>query len=319
MALTTTTSWTDYVEEAFDTTVSWYLRDMPMFRQIVDKRPVSQAMPGTPITLTVEGELALSTTPLNETTDVDSVAMPVPRRVQVTPNEYGNSTIHTLKLDKQDFTQSTVKRIGLSLANNQADSIDLLIKTVLDAGTNKLYSTETAAAGALTGPADEPFNAYNAAAAVSLLRSRKAMGREGDLFVAYIHPDVAYDLRIAGGTNAWVAPHQYVDTSNLYAGEVGSFHGARYIETNRCTVVAGTPDQYTTYFFGREALVEASVVEPHTVVGPVVDKLKRFYPIGWYGFLGWTIFRQNALQLVISESSLETGGVVDHTTYDPKA
>ncbi len=319
MAIVNTTNWSEYVEEAFDTTVAWFLRDMPMFRQIVDKHPVSQAMPGSPITLTIDGELPLATTPLSENTDVDSVAMPDPRRVSVTPYEYGNSTIHTLKLTKQDFTQATVRRISQSLAFNQADSIDSLIRTVIDAGTNKLYTTETAAPGSLSGPADEPFNAYSAAAAVSLLRGRKAQGREGDMYTAYIHPDVAYDLRLSSGTQSWRAPHEYVDTSNIYSGEVGAFHGARYIETNRCGVTAGTPDQYTTYFFGRDVLLEASVVEPHTVVGPVVDKLKRFYPIGWHAFLGWTLYRQNALQLVVSESSLETGSLVDHSTYDPKA
>lgn len=319
MTLVTTVNWSEYVEEAFDTTVAWYLRDQPMFRQIVDKHPVSQAMPGTPITLTIEGELPLATTPLSEVVDVDSVAMPDPRRVQVTPNEYGNSTIHTLKLTKQDFTQATVKRIGQSLANNQADSIDSLIKTVIDAGTNVLHCTEASGPGSLTGPADEPINAWTIAAAVSLLRGRKAMGREGDMYMSYIHPDVAYDLRLSTGTQSWRAPHEYVDTSNIYSGEVGSFHGARFVETNRCTVTAGTPDLYKTYFFGREVLLEASVVEPHTVVGPVVDKLKRFYPIGWYAFLGWTLYRQNCLQLVSSESSLETLSLVDHSTYDPKA
>jgi N4-gp56 family major capsid protein len=313
VAITNTTTWSEYVEETFDTTVAWFLRDMPMFRQIVDKHPVSQAMPGSPITLTIEGELGLATTPLSENTDVDSVVMPDPRRVSVTPLEYGNSTIHTLKLTKQDFTASTVKRIGQSIAFNQADSIDSLIKTVIDAGSNVLYSTSTTTAGDTTGPAAQPFNTFNSAAAVSLLRSRKAQGREGDMFMAYIHPDVAYDLRIASGTNAWLPPHQYNDTSNIYAGEVGSFHGARYIETNRCTQATTT---YTTYFFGRECLLEASVVEPHTVVGPVVDKLKRFFPVGWYAFLGWTLYRQNALQLVKSTSSINALHV---GTYDPKA
>jgi len=316
MTIVNTTSWSEYVEEAFDTTVAWFLRDMPMFRQIVDKRPVSQAMPGSPITLTIEGELGLSTTPLSENTDVDSVAMPDPRRVSVTPYEYGNSTIHTLKLTKQDFTASTVKRIGQSLAFNQADSIDQLIKTVIDAGSNKLYSTSTTAPGALSGPATQALNTYNVAAAVSLLRGRKAQGREGDYFMGYIHPDVAYDLRLASGTNAWLPPHQYQDAGPIYAGEVGSFHGARFVETNRCTNTSG---QYNTYFFGREVLLEASVVEPHTVVGPVVDKLKRFYPLGWYAFLGHTLYRQNALQLVVSTSSLQTASLVDHSTFDPKA
>lgn len=316
MALTSTTTWTDYVEEAFDTSVSWFLRDMPMFRQIVDKRPVSQAMPGSPITLTIDGEMPLATTPLSEVVDVDAVAMPTPRRVSVTPNEYGNSTIHTLKLTKQDFTAATVKRIGQSIAFNQADSIDQLVKAELDTATNVLFSTTTTGPGDITGPADEPINAFNIAAAVSLLRGRKSQAREGELYVSYIHPDVAYDLRLSTGTNAWVNPHQYVDTREIYVGEVGTFHGARFIETNRCTVVAGTPDIYTTYFFGRECLLEATVVEPHVVVGPVVDKLKRFYPVGWYAFLGWEVFRQNAIQLVKTTSSIES---LKSGTYDPKA
>src|SRR5215216_2400688 len=104
MTLTTTSTWSEYVEETFDTAVAWFLRDMPMFRQIVDKHPVSQAMPGSPITLTIEGELPLATTALSEVVDVDSVVMPDPRRVSVTPLEYGNSVIHTLKLSKLDFT-----------------------------------------------------------------------------------------------------------------------------------------------------------------------------------------------------------------------
>lgn len=313
MALTNTTSWVNYVETAFDTSVAWFLRDMPMFRQIVDKRPVSQAMPGSPITLTIDGELSLATTPLSENFDVDAVAMPTPRRVSVTPFEYGNSTIHTLKLEKQDFTQATVKRIGQSIAFNQADSIDQLVKTVIDGGTNVLFSTSTSGPGDVTGPASTAFNAFNAAAAVSLLRGRKAQAKEGETFMSYIHPDVAYDLRLASGTNAWVNPHQYVDTGAIYNGEVGQFHGARYVETNRCTVSGSA---YTTYYFGREALLEASCVEPHVVVGPVVDKLKRFYPVGWYAFLGWSLYRQNALQLVKSTSSITA---LHPGTYDGKA
>jgi N4-gp56 family major capsid protein len=314
MALTNTTTWSEYVQTAFDTTVAWFLRDMPMFRQIVDKRPVSQAMPGSPITLTIEGEMPLATTALSENTDIDSVVMADPRQVSVTPLEYGNSTIHTLKLTKQDFTAATVKRIGQSIAFNQADSIDSLVKTVIDSGTNILYSLNTTGPGDTTGPAASPLNAFNAAAAVSLLRGRKAQPREGEMYMAYIHPDVAYDLRLAAGTTAWQNPHSYVDTANIYNGEVGSFHGARYVETNRCTLPTATT--YNTYYFGRECLLEASCIEPHVVVGPVVDKLKRFFPVGWYAFLGWTLYRQNALQLVRTTSSINA---LHPGTYDPKA
>lgn len=76
-----------------------------------------------------------------------------------------------------------------------------------------------------------------------------------------------------------------------------------------------TPDNYTTYFLGREAVVEAVAVEPHTVVGPVTDNLKRFQPVGWYGLLGQSLFRQNSLQLVKTASSIEAIS----TAFNPSA
>jgi hypothetical protein len=61
---------------------------------------------------------------------------------------------------------------------------------------------------------------------------------------------------------------------------------------------------YRTLIFGRQALCEAVAEEPHTVIGPVIDKLMRFRPIGWLGLLGWNIYRQECLQRIESASSL---------------
>jgi len=44
--------------------------------------------------------------------------------------------------------------------------------------------------------------------------------------------------------------------------------------------------------------------EPHTVVGPVVDKLNRFRPIGWYGILGFKVYREEALYRLETASSV---------------
>jgi hypothetical protein len=53
---------------------------------------------------------------------------------------------------------------------------------------------------------------------------------------------------------------------------------------------------------------------PHTVVGPVTDKLKRFQPVGWYALLGAAIYRQNSLQLVRTSATLNgLGGAVDYS------
>lgn len=61
---------------------------------------------------------------------------------------------------------------------------------------------------------------------------------------------------------------------------------------------------YRTIFAGREALAEGVVVEPEVRVGVVPDRLNRFFPLGWYGYLGWTRFRENCLWRLESGSSM---------------
>jgi len=61
---------------------------------------------------------------------------------------------------------------------------------------------------------------------------------------------------------------------------------------------------FNTYFAGQQALAEAVAEEPHVVIGPVVDKLMRHRPLGWYGVLGQAIYRQEALYRVETSSSI---------------
>jgi N4-gp56 family major capsid protein len=315
MADTTTTVWTDYVETAFDTVAETYLKAQVQFRAMVDKRPAAQAMPGDVITLTIGKQLAASSTPLTEGSDVTPVAMPAPRRVTVTLAEYGNVVQYTNLLTKVAFTKTVAKDIGMEIAENQSESLDAVYKAILDAGTNKLWQ-HTNGTFATTDQTTNTgvLKATAVAAAVSLLKKRRAMKRDGAFYVAHIHPDVAYDLRLETGTTAWANPHQYVDTAQIYAGEIGSFHGARFVENDRCTTVTSGVVQYNTYFFGKQAIAEAVAEEPHTVVGLQTDKLKRFSPVGWYGILGASLYRQNALQLVRSSASIAgLGGAVDYS------
>jgi len=61
---------------------------------------------------------------------------------------------------------------------------------------------------------------------------------------------------------------------------------------------------YRTIIAGKQALAEAVAQEPSVVVGPVVDKLMRFRPIGWYGVLGFARYREQALYRIESSSSI---------------
>jgi hypothetical protein len=72
------------------------------------------------------------------------------------------------------------------------------------------------------------------------------------------------------------------------------------------TVVTVTPVTrvFSTILAGKQALAEAVSQEPNVVIGPVTDKLLRFRPIGWYGVLGWSIYRNEALYRIETGSSI---------------
>ena len=87
----------------------------------------------------------------------------------------------------------------------------------------------------------------------------------------------------------------------------GVYGGAYVVETPRAlsaTDGASSETVYRTTVCGQQALAEATAVEPGVVIGPVVDKLMRFRPVGWYSLQGWSIYRQEALYRIESSSSI---------------
>jgi len=102
-------------------------------------------------------------------------------------------------------------------------------------------------------------------------------------------------------------PHEYSAAENIWAGEIGNFEGAYFIESPRLRKANDGDSSipvYRTFLAGQQALAEAVAEEPHVVIGPVVDKLMRQRPIGWYGVLGHAIYRQEALFRIESASSI---------------
>jgi len=305
------TAWSNALAAGYDRLLRFQLRSRPIFRQLVDVTPADVTNPGATVTLSVVQEFsALATTPLGETTDVAAVAPPNWNRVTVTVNEYGNAAIPTIRLRKLSFTDVDPALANV-LGKNMIDTLDSLVRSTVDAGTHILGKNAGTVKSDASGFAEasvaagDKFDSTLARDAVQLLRRRNVSGRDNaDLFVAIIHPDVAVDVMSDTG---WLAPHQYVDTSNIYNSEIGTYAGARYIQSPRCTIVndgSASTSVYRTYFLGAEALVEAQVEDAHTVIGPQTDHLRRFFPMGWYFHGGWAIFRQEALQQVRSSGSL---------------
>lgn len=313
-AFTGTAAMSNLVQTTYDRALEFALRKQPMFRQVADKRPVQQAMPGSSVVFELYQDLAPATTPLNELVDPDAVAAGNPTQVTVTLNEYGNAILVSNKLDLFSFTDVTAGLVN-QVAWNMVDSIDFVVKSVLDAGNN--YIRDNGASGPVYNGAQttvgttaaDIFASTWVRLAVAKLRGNAVHPNKGSFFTAYAHPDVTHDLKAETGAAAWRDPHNYSAPDNIWASEIGAYEGVVFIETPRATLqsnagAGGTVDVYNTLFTGQQALAEAVAEEFHTVRGPVVDKLTRQQPFGWYGVAGWSIYRQEALIRAESASSI---------------
>jgi N4-gp56 family major capsid protein len=249
------------------------------------------------------------------------VALGNPTTTTITLNEYGNVILRTRKLFLYSLSDVD-PAIANIIAYNAADSIDRVVQTELRSGTNviqrKAGTVTYVTNGTVSTPvgttmaATDSYTSAMARMAPVKLRANKAVPIKGSLYWAAIHPEVSYDLRSETGAAGWRDPHNYSAAGNIWAGEIGTYEGAFYIESPRCynAVDAGTGDntvrRFRTYYAGREALAEAVSEEFHVVAGPIVDKLGRFRPLGWYGVGGWKIFRNEALIRVESTSTINS-------------
>ncbi len=292
------------VQKAYDRLVEFALRSQPLLRSVADKRPAQQAMPGSSVVLQIYTDLSQATTALSEQVDPNSVALGTPSQVTVTLAEYGNAALVTRKL--QLFSLADVDpAIADIIAFNMADSVDEVAQTTLRAGDNVFYGGAATSTGTVTSGMG--LTSALVRKTVAKLRAGKAVPRKGSMYWAAVHPEVSHDLRAETGAGGWRLPHEYQSNDNIWAGEIGEYEGAYFIESPRlynATDGATSARVFRSYFAGKQALAEAVSEEPHVVIGPVTDKLMRFRPIGWYGVLGFAIYRQAALYRIETGSSI---------------
>jgi N4-gp56 family major capsid protein len=280
------------------------LRSQPLIRDIADKRPVQQAMPGSSVVFQIYQDLAQATSTLTENVDPDAVALSNTNTVTVTLNEYGNAALLTRKLGL--FSLSDVDPAAADiLAYNMADSLDAVAMTTLRGGSNVIYASTASSTATVTNAMT--ITTANLRKAVAKLRAGLAVPRMGSLYACYIHPEVSHDVRAETGSGGFQDLHKYDASDNFWPGFIGTYEGAYFIETPRmynATDGASSARVFRTVLAGKQALAEAVAEDPHTVIGPVTDKLMRARPIGWYGVLGWARFREAALYRIESTSSI---------------
>lgn len=291
---------TNTVKPAWDLAFRTALNILPTCRQFVDVRPQRPTHQGDSITLQLtqnhsEATITAAKTPLNEQADPDAVQHPSTQTVTLTPAEYGFLELTTAKLRNRSMVplQPEVVR---TVADHCGKVVDELLQDQMVLGTQVYRGGDKGTTGALT--TGDTLTSKMIQLAVTKLRGNGAETRDGQFYGGIVHPNVVFDIRRESGPNGWRTPQEYMNDLKLYRGEFGEWEGVRFIQNARARKANdGTTGAtvYRSYILGREALAEAVVVEPGVEVSPIVDRFRRFVPVGWYGDLAFKIFRDAAL------------------------
>jgi N4-gp56 family major capsid protein len=213
--------------------------------------------------------------------------------VTATAAEWGAFVEATSLLRKVSFDPVATTDALRLLGRNAKDAIDKAYLTALStAGTvqfggDATDTDEVAAGDTLT------INDIQKAIRTLELADAPKFSREGSLehYVCITSPYGVYNLR---RDNDWQAPHEYVDTKNIYSGELGMYNGVVFVSSSNYFVDegagAGTPgiDVHSTFVFGEEAYggVYLGSDAVRTIVHPpgssgAVDALDMLGTIGW--------------------------------------
>jgi N4-gp56 family major capsid protein len=300
----------DTVKTVFNRTALDAYRAANVFRRVADVKWSREMppMPGSAVTFTIITALAPAISALAEATEPTPVNIADSQKT-VTLVEQGNAVKHTKKLRLTTFLNFDMA-VPREVAANMEESMDIVARNVLNGGTNVLYSGDATSTATLD--AADVFSGNNARRSRAFLAKNNTPGPGGGSiggpYIGFIHPDVSYDFMAETGQQAWSAPHVYVDTANIYTGEIGMFAGVRWVENANCPINAdagaGNVDAYSTLVVGEQALGEAVGEAQHMVIAGPFDDLQRFISVGWYGLLGYGRIRENSLLRYESASSI---------------
>ena len=293
---------------AFDKRSYFALRSKLQFIQAATVKGAPYHVGGT-VQFNITDDLAVATSTLSETADVTPVALS-DSTVNVTLAEYGN-TVRTTRLARGTAYRTIDADAANVVGYNAGDSIDTLARNVLVGGTNVTYAG--AATSTATVAASHTLASEDIRAAVAQLRGSSAPTLVGDLYMGYLHPDQAVDLRAETGGAGWNEPMNNSEATRRFRGIVGVYEGVAWMETPRVRLTAdagvSNVDVYDALIMGDEALAMAyssseSAALPQVVRGEVTDTLRRLVPVGWYWLGGFSIFREACLHRIETASSI---------------
>lgn len=186
--------------------------------------------------------LPKATTPLTEGVTPTGNILDV-QTITATVSQYGDYIVQSDVLELTALDNTVLEATKL-LGRQAGLTLDTITRNVLISGTNVMYAPKiNASTGAETEVESRSGLDKTAVLTVDLveqvvteLRAQNAPTIDGD-YVCILHPYAAYDLM---RDPDWRKPHEYVDTDNLYEGEIGKIGGCRFVTSTEAKIWRGT-------------------------------------------------------------------------------
>lgn len=225
----------------YDMELIEYAQAQLVHDQFGQKRPIPQGS-GKTIEFRTFTPLAKAMTALTEGVTPSGNQLDV-TTITATVAQYGDYIVQSDVLELTALDNTILEATKL-LGRQAGLTLDTVTRNVLNAGTNVMYAPKinasTGAETAVTARANLDATAVLTVdlveQVVTELRAQNAPTIDGD-YICILHPYAAYDLM---RDPDWRKPHEYVDTENIYAGEIGKIGGCRFVTSTEAKIWRGT-------------------------------------------------------------------------------
>ena len=157
---------------------------------------------------------------------------------EATVSQYGDYAALTDVIDLTAIDDTFAETVGL-MGDQAGLTLDTITRNILNSGTNVSFASKWS--GTTETPVTKRGDLDNTSVlkvdtvnqVVAKLRSVNAKPIDGKYYVGIIHPQNAYEIM---RDPDWREPHQYVDTENIYLGEIGKIGGVRFVESSEAKI-----------------------------------------------------------------------------------
>lgn len=310
--MNTQTTGTDGLSVEMKTYYSDYLIDNAKPNLVHDQFGQKHAIPkngGKTIEFRKFTPFSKATTPLVEGVTPDGGSLSV-TNLTATVHQYGYYITLSDILQLTAIDNTLVEATKL-LGSQAGSTLDTITREVLNGGTSVMYSGGKEARESLAD--GDKLTVDDIFRAARFLKTQNAPKISG-MYVAIIHPDVAYDLM---RNEEWVDVHKYSATTEIFEGEIGKIAGVRFVETTEAKIFAkgaGEKDVYSTLVLGANAYGVTDVTGgglQHIVKqlgsGGTADPLNQRATAGWKAIKTAERLVENYMIRIESVSTFDSG------------